>query len=211
LKRRSSSDGIGVGSARLGSRNWSPWAGNSHSVRLFSGIKSRLAKSSRIQVNSFIIVGTLRDCFRVRAFAIYTSARSSIEDSSKWASILPRNSSNAEEVLSAVSRVSMLGEGASSSSSRALEFTSFVINNNLGSRALWHLVSPSAPSGHLVIGQSRGAVVLVGFSIHALPEDSTVFRVSKCSIKSGAMLGGDWRLQLGSLSTLHKMELSTLL
>lgn len=150
MKRRSSSDGIGVGSARLGSRNWSPWAGNSHSVRLFSGIKSRLAKSSRIQVNSFIIVGTLRDCFRVRAFAIYTSARSSIEDSSKWASILPRNSSNAEEVLSAVSRVSMLGEDSSSGLWRTLELTTFIISSYDLSTALRNLISPPTSMCYLI-------------------------------------------------------------
>lgn len=189
LKGRSSADSIGVRSARLSSCNRLPGASRPHSFRLLSRVKTRLPQFPGVKIKSFIVVGTLRNLLRIRALSINSSARASVENSTKRTSIFPGNSTNAQEVLSAVSRVGVLREGSGSSSSRTGELSALFINNNLRSRALRNLIGPSATSGDLVIGKTRGAVVLVGLAIHALPENPTVLRVSECSIEPGAVLG----------------------
>ena len=64
---------------------------------------------------------------------------------------------------------------------------------------------------HLVIGQSWRTLISVGLALLTLPEDSTVLWISKGSPQSGTVGSGDGRLQLSSLSTLHQVELLTLL
>ena len=64
---------------------------------------------------------------------------------------------------------------------------------------------------HLVIGQSWRTLISVGLALLTLPEHSTVLWISKGSPQSWTVWSGDGWLQLSSLSTLHQVELSTLL
>jgi len=62
----------------------------------------------------------------------------------------------------------------------------------------------------LVKSQAWGTCISVILSILTVPEDATVFRVSICSVKSGAVSGRDWWLKLGSGATVNKMKLIAL-
>ena len=105
----------------------------------------------------------------------------------------------------------MLGEDACTGSRRTSKFTTFLINCNDGAAALRNLASPQTPMGVLAKSEARGAFISVALSILTVPEDTAVFRISICSIKSGAVGSRDGWLNFSSLSALHKVKLSTLL
>lgn len=134
----------------------------------------------------------------------------SIKDLSQWATLLSGNASNTEEELSAVKRVRVLGESSSWGVSGTDKLLS-LINWNGAEAALWHLTDPETGVALSAVGQARGTLISVGLAILTLPEDTTVLQVSIGAPEPGTVGGGDGWLQLSPLSTLHQVELLTLL
>ena len=91
-----------------------------------------------------------------------------------------------------------------------MEFTTFFIKRNDGAAALGNLISPQTLIGVLVKSKTWGAFVSVTLSILTVPEDTTVFRVSICSVKSGAVTCRDRWLKLSSGAAVNKIKLIAL-
>jgi hypothetical protein len=104
----------------------------------------------------------------------------------------------------------VLGEGASAAAGGALEFVSFLADDNLAGGALRNLVSPPTPVGILVEGEAGRTLVAVGLSIDTFPEDSTVLLIREGSMEVGTVPCGDGRFQLKPVSTLHEVQLGAL-
>ena len=138
-------------------------------------------------------------------------AGAGVEDLAQGTAVLPGLTVDAEEVLPAVGRVRVLGEGPGRSSRRTLELSALVVDLDHGRAALGDLVGPLAAPGDLVVGQPGGAVVPVGLPVLALPEHAAVQLVGEGAVEAGTVGGGDGRLELGPLPALHQVELGALL
>ena len=104
----------------------------------------------------------------------------------------------------------MLGESSCRGVSRTDKLLS-LINGNGAEAALWNFTDPQTGVALCAVSQAWWTLISVGFSILTLPEDTTVLKVSIGSPESGTVGSGDGWLQLSPLSTLHQVELLTLL
>ena len=77
-----------------------------------------------------------------------------------------------------------------------------VMNSNYLAAAFRNLVNPKTSVCKLVISVSD--------SILTVPEDTAIFRISKCSILAWTVCGGDCWLQLSPGTTVYKIELIAL-
>merc|ERR550534_797318 len=174
-----------------------------------SGVSARPVDVSKVL--ALVVARALRHVFRVSTLAVHAGAGADVEDSAERATVLSWHSSDAEEVLAAVSGVGVLREHSGAGVAGALELTTLVVYDDGIGGALRHLVRPPAATGHRVIGEPWWAVVLVRFSVLALPEHSAVDFVGEGSVQPGAVVSGGGRLNLCSSSTVDKVKFSTLL
>jgi len=153
-----------------------------------------------VKLNVAIVVGTLWDVLGVCAFAV-TAVVSNVEDGTQGTPVLSGSAGDADEVLSAVSWVGVLGEdpGPGLGADKLAIILSF---GCLLLLALPHLVSPFAHAVSGVEGQTGGAAVSVSQPVSAVVESGAVIFGRECSIEPRAVGSRDGRLQLRTVPAL---------
>lgn len=154
---------------------------------------------SELQVS--VVVGALRNIFRINALAI-VGGSCNFENGSQRTSVLARSSPNADKVLSAIFRVSVFGENTGGGVCRALEGSFFAVFFGFGLLAALDLIGPLAHAVLGVEGEAGSAGEPVGEAVAAVEESGAVLGIREGSEQAGAVgcfYGG---LDLGSVAAL---------